>query len=210
MHIIARSKSSVACDCQTITLWTDCTWCSLPPSSAQITVLAHFGESCVIRGQKLHHCPGVLSSQQKDITKSLGNFWQPSARGLLGLLQLLVLAPGSSYLYTVLCMPNPSIVLLISLLSKDTVSVHGFLEAPLKVWLGELMTTPSVSALQSKETWPRHKSQAWGMTGVSPSAVQEPDDLPACGLRIGVVALILGPFGECMEAEHSGAWLSPM
>lgn len=56
-----------------------------------------------------------------------------TACGLLGLLQLLVLPPGSSYLYTVLCVPNPSIVLLISLLSKDTVSVHGFLEAPLKV-----------------------------------------------------------------------------
>lgn len=52
---------------------------------------------------------------------------------LLGLLQFLVLAPSSSYLHTVLCVPNPSTVLLISLLSKDTVSVHVFLEASLKV-----------------------------------------------------------------------------
>lgn len=74
MHIIAWFKSRVACACQTITLWTDCTCCPFPPSSARITVLAHLGESCVIRGQKLHHCPGVLSSQQKDITKSLRNF----------------------------------------------------------------------------------------------------------------------------------------
>lgn len=90
---------------------------------------------------------------------------------LLGLLQLLVLAPSSSYLHTVLCVPNPSIVLLISLLSKDTVSVHVFLEMPLKVWLGELMDPPSVSTLQSKETQSRHKSQAWDTTGVSPSPV---------------------------------------
>lgn len=43
------------------------------------------------------------------------------------------------------------------------------------------------------------------MAGVSPSPVQEPDNLPACGVRVNAVALIVGPFGEWMEAEHSGA-----
>lgn len=84
---------------------------------------------------------------------------------LLGLLQLLVLAPSPSYAHSVLCVPNPSIVLLISLLSKDTVSVHGLLEAPLKAWLGELVGPPSVSTLQSEETHPdashRHALQGW-------------------------------------------------
>lgn len=73
-----------------------------------------------------------------------------------------ITAPCSllSYLHTVLCVPNPSTALLVSLLSKDIVSVHGLTAAPLKVGLGELMDPPSVSALQSKETWPRHKLQA--------------------------------------------------
>lgn len=82
---------------------------------------------------------------------------------LVGLLQLLVLAPSSSYPHSVPCVPNPSTVLLLSLLSKDTVSVHGFLETPSKVWLDVLVGPPSVSALQSEETHPdtSHRHVLW-------------------------------------------------
>lgn len=73
MHIIVHFKSGVACACQTVTLWTDHTRSPFPPSSAQIMVLAQLSESCVTMEQKLHHCPGLLSSQEKGITNCLGN-----------------------------------------------------------------------------------------------------------------------------------------